>query len=97
MDFGRLGEELACKVYQDLGFKILKRNFRTKFGELDLVCQKGQIMRGKKEVWDKPRPKGLGEPKPLTPAQKTKAKAIARKSGSKYPSLVANMQAARKK
>lgn len=54
-------------------------------------------MRGKKEVWDKPRPKGLGDPKPLSPAQKQKAKAIAKKSGTKYPSLVANMQAARKK
>lgn len=54
-------------------------------------------MRGKKEVWEKPRPKGLGAPKPLSPAQKQKAKTIARKAGSKYPSLVANMQAARKK
>lgn len=54
-------------------------------------------MRGKKEVWEKPRPKGLGKPKPLTPDQKAKAKAIARKAGSKYPSLVANMQAAKKK
>ena len=54
-------------------------------------------MRGKKEIWGKPRPKGLGAPKPLSPDQKQKAKAIARKAGSKYPSLVANMQAARKK
>jgi hypothetical protein len=54
-------------------------------------------MRGKKEVWEKPRPKGLGSPKPLSSSQKQKAKAIASKSGSKYPSLVANMQAAKKK
>ena len=54
-------------------------------------------MRSKKEVWEKPRPKGLGQPKHLTPDQKAKAKAIARKSGSKYPSLVANMQAAKRK
>jgi hypothetical protein len=53
-------------------------------------------MRGKKEVWEKPRPKGLGSPKPLSPAQKKKAKAIAKRSGSVYPSLVANMQAAKK-
>jgi hypothetical protein len=52
-------------------------------------------MRGKKEIWEKPRPKDLGAPKPLSSAQKQKAKAIARKAGSKYPSLVANMQAAR--
>lgn len=53
-------------------------------------------MRGKKEVWEKPRPKNIGAPKPLSPAQKQKAKAIAKHSGSVYPSLVANMQAARK-
>ena len=29
-----------------------------------------------KPIWDKPRPKGLGKPKKLTPAQKAKAKAI---------------------
>ncbi|MFM2186464.1 MAG: hypothetical protein RIR43_1036, partial [Pseudomonadota bacterium] len=28
----------------------------------------------KKEVWDKPRPKGLGAPKKLTPAKKAAAK-----------------------
>lgn len=54
-------------------------------------------MRSKKEVWEKPRPKGLGKPKPLSASQKAKAKEIARKSGTKYPSLVANMQAARTK
>jgi hypothetical protein len=54
-------------------------------------------MRSKKEVWEKPRPKGLGVPKPLSSSQKQKAKAIAKKSGTKYPSLIANMQAARKK
>jgi hypothetical protein len=53
-------------------------------------------MRSKKEVWEKPRPKGLGAPKPLSADQKRAAKAIAKKSGTKYPSLVANMQAAKK-
>jgi len=49
----------------------------------------------KKEVWDKPRPKALGPSKPLTSAQKAKAKAAAKKAGQKYPSLVANMRAAK--
>ena len=51
----------------------------------------------KKEVWDKPRPKGLGAPKKLTPAKKAAAKAEAERKGQTYPSLVANMRAARKK
>jgi hypothetical protein len=49
-----------------------------------------------KEVWDKPRPKGLGKSKPLTPEQKAKAEAAAKKAGRKYPNLVDNMRAAKK-
>jgi hypothetical protein len=47
------------------------------------------------EVWDKPRPKGLGEPKKLTPAKKAKAKAMAKAAGRPYPNLVDNMRAAK--
>lgn len=50
-----------------------------------------------KQVWDKPRPKKLGKPKKLTPAQKAKAKAMAKKAGRPYPNLVDNMRVARKK
>lgn len=51
---------------------------------------------GEKPVWDKPRPKGLGKPKALTPAKKASAKAAAKKAGRPYPNLVDNMRAARK-
>lgn len=51
---------------------------------------------GKKPVWEKPRPKGLGKPKALTVAQKSSAKAAAKKAGRPYPNLVDNMRAARK-
>jgi len=49
------------------------------------------------EVWNKPRPKGLGKSKALTPAKKAKAKAMAKAAGRPYPNLVDNMRAARKK
>lgn len=49
------------------------------------------------QVWDKPRPKGLGEPKPMSPGKKAKAKAMAKAAGRPYPNLVDNMRAARKK
>lgn len=48
------------------------------------------------EVWDKPRPKGLGKSKKLAPAQKSKAKAAAKAAGRPYPNLVDNMRAAKK-
>ena len=49
------------------------------------------------EVWDKPRPKGLGKPKALSTAKKAKAKAAAKKAGRPYPNLVDNIRAARSK
>jgi len=48
-----------------------------------------------KPVWDKPRPKSLGKPKKLTPAQKASAKAAAKKAGRPYPNLIDNMRAAK--
>ena len=47
------------------------------------------------EVWNKPRPKGLGKPKPLSKAQKAKARAAAKGAGRPYPNLVDNLRAAR--
>ena len=49
------------------------------------------------EVWDQPRPEGLGKPKKLSSAKKAKAKAMAKAAGRPYPNLVDNMRAARKK
>ena len=34
---GRLGERLAAEHLERLGYRILARNHRTRFGELDLV------------------------------------------------------------
>jgi hypothetical protein len=50
-----------------------------------------------KEVWEKARPKSLGKPKKLTPAQKASAKAAAKKAGRPYPNLIDNMRAAKGK
>ena len=47
------------------------------------------------QVWDKPRPKGLGAPKALSPAKKAKAKAAAKSAGRPYPNLIDNMRAAK--
>lgn len=50
----------------------------------------------KKPIWDRPRPKGLGKAKPLSPAQKARAKAMAEKAGRPYPNMIDSMRAARK-
>jgi len=49
------------------------------------------------KVWNKTRPKELGKPKPLSSAQKSSAKAAAKKAGRPYPNLIDNMRAAAKK
>jgi hypothetical protein len=50
-----------------------------------------------KEVWDKPRPKGLGKPKELSEMQKRSAMRRAQKAGRPYPNLIDNMAAAKGK
>lgn len=49
------------------------------------------------EVWSKPRPQSLGKPKKLTPAQKAKAKGMAKSAGRPYPNMVDNIRAAKGK
>ena len=51
----------------------------------------------KKPIWDKARPKSIGKPEKLTPAQKSSAKKMAKAAGRPYQNLVDNMRAARKK
>lgn len=38
MKFGEYGESLAAKYLQGKGFRILKKNYRKAFGEIDLVA-----------------------------------------------------------
>lgn len=51
-------------------------------------------MQPKRPVWDRPRPKGLGESDPLSKKQKSSAKSMAKAAGRPYPNLVDNMRAA---
>jgi len=37
---GLLAEKLAGKYLRKQGFRILEERYRTKFGELDLICRK---------------------------------------------------------
>ncbi len=47
--------------------------------------------------WKQPRPKNVKAPSKLTAAQKSAAKKRAEAAGRRYPNLVDNMWAARKK
>lgn len=36
---GKLGEETAEKFLQGKGYKVLTKNFRSRFGEIDIIAQ----------------------------------------------------------
>jgi len=36
---GRLGEDIACEYLIDKGYKIIERNFRRPWGELDIIAR----------------------------------------------------------
>jgi putative endonuclease len=41
---GQAGEQLAVEHLQRCGFRILERNFRTRWGELDIVAHDGRTL-----------------------------------------------------
>lgn len=42
---GHLGEQIAAEHFERLGYRVLARNHRTRFGELDLVVEAdGQLV-----------------------------------------------------
>jgi putative endonuclease len=58
---GQRGEELAAEHFRRLGFEVLARNHRTRFGELDLVACDGKTLvfvevktrrSGSREPWE---------------------------------------------
>lgn len=42
---GNIGESIAASYYEILGFKLLKQNYFTKYGELDLIVVKNKKLR----------------------------------------------------
>lgn len=42
---GRLGEEMAEKYLTEKGYQLIEKNYSTKFGEIDLIVTKDNILR----------------------------------------------------
>jgi len=40
-EVGEIGEEVACKFLVKRGFEIVDRNYRKKWGELDIIAKEG--------------------------------------------------------
>ena len=43
-EIGMLGEELAVKLLENKGYKILERNYATKPGEIDIIAINGRVI-----------------------------------------------------
>lgn len=41
---GRLGEDLACRTLKKKGYRILERNYRCRYGEIDIIAQKNTCL-----------------------------------------------------
>lgn len=41
---GRYGEDLATRFLISKGFEILERNWRTRYGELDIIAKKREVI-----------------------------------------------------
>ena len=58
---GRLGEDLARKRLQDLGYRILQTNYRCSLGEIDLVARDGDVLVFVEVKMRKRQPVGLAK------------------------------------
>jgi putative endonuclease len=75
---GRRGEDVAATYLADLGFEIVGRNVRTRYGELDIVAREGESL-----VFVEVRSRGddrLGSPEESVDARK-QAKLVALAEG----------------
>ena len=60
---GSLGEKIAAEFLEGKGFKIVSRNYRKTYGELDLVAFKANkchFVEVKSVSWETPRSSGNG-------------------------------------
>src|SRR3989338_4219269 len=44
-DVGRGGEDIACQFLARKGYKVIERNYRRKWGEIDIIAEKDGTVR----------------------------------------------------
>ena len=44
-EVGRMGEDVAAQFLRKKGFVILERNYRQPWGEIDIIAEKGNVVR----------------------------------------------------
>lgn len=41
---GKTGEEIARRFLKDRGYRLVKTNYRSRLGEIDIVCEDGETV-----------------------------------------------------
>ena len=41
---GDISENIACDLFRSWGYQIIERNYYSRYGEIDLVAQKGTVL-----------------------------------------------------
>lgn len=41
---GDLGEDIACKYLENMGYKVIERNYLKPWGEIDIVAEKADLI-----------------------------------------------------
>jgi putative endonuclease len=75
---GRRGEEVAAKHLRRRGFEIVERNYRTRWGELDLVAFDGDTLVFCEVKTTRLTPGGVRPLDSLHPRKRAQVRAIAR-------------------
>lgn len=44
LKIGKLGEQLAADYLEKAGYRILQRNYRCRFGEIDIIAKEGDTI-----------------------------------------------------
>lgn len=44
LEFGKAAEDAAAKFLNTKGYKILERNYKNKFGEIDIIAQQAGVI-----------------------------------------------------
>ncbi len=51
LKIGRIGEDIACRYLKSKGYNVLEKNFKRKWGEIDIICSKD--FGDKSSMWNK--------------------------------------------
>ena len=74
---GRVGERLAREHLERLGYRVVARNYRTRFGELDLIVCDDDVARLRRGQ-DAPRGRaGVSRCRPCPPTKQRRVRAMA--------------------